>query len=117
MLLMGDGGLKKATEVAILSDNYIAARLEDHYSVLYRGDDGRVAHECIVDLRPQQDKTGVAVEDVAKRAREYGFAARTATFPVSGQPMIATDEYAPRSGDGKTLAVGEVGLVVEIQGR
>src|SRR3546814_4822839 len=72
MLLMGDGGLKKATEVAILSANYIAARLEDHYSVLYRGADGRVAHECIVDLRPLKDKTGWTVDDFPKQRHDYG---------------------------------------------
>src|SRR3546814_16235089 len=72
MLLMGDGGLKKATEVAILSANYIAARLEDHYSVLYRGADGRVAPECIVDLRTLRDKTGVPGDDVAKRLSASG---------------------------------------------
>src|SRR3546814_6929121 len=95
MLLMGDGGLKKATEVAILSANYIAARPEDHYSVLYRGADGRVAHECIVDLRPLKDKTGVTVDDVAKRLIDYGFHAPTMSFPVPGTLMNAPTESEP----------------------
>src|SRR3546814_837091 len=85
MLLMGDGGLKKATEVAILSANYIAARLEDHYSVLYRGADGRVAHECIVDLRPLKEKTGVTVDDVANRLIDHDFHAPKIRFPQSGE--------------------------------
>src|SRR3546814_2036411 len=97
MLLMGDGGLKKATEVAILSANYIAARLEDHYSVLYRGADGRVAHECIVDLRPLKDKTGVTVDDVAKRLIDYGFHAPTMSFPVPGTLMIEPTESDRKS--------------------
>ncbi|API59965.1 glycine dehydrogenase (aminomethyl-transferring) [Tardibacter chloracetimidivorans] len=95
MLLMGDGGLKKATEVAILSANYIAARLEDHYPVLYRGAEGRVAHECIVDLRPLKDKTGVTVDDVAKRLIDYGFHAPTMSFPVPGTLMIEPTESEP----------------------
>src|SRR3546814_16453724 len=92
MLLMGDGGLKKATEVAILSANYIAARLDDHYPVLYRGAVGRVAHECIVDLRTLKDKTGVTVDDVAKRLIHYGFIAPTISFPVPGTLLVGPTE-------------------------
>src|SRR3546814_15154318 len=95
MRLMGDVGLMKATEVAILSATNSAARLEDHYSVLYRGADGRVAHECIVDLRPLKDKTGVTVDDVAKRLIDYGFHAPTMSFPVPGTLMIEPTESEP----------------------
>src|SRR3546814_11444631 len=73
MLLRGDDVLRKATEGAILNANYIAARLEDHYPVLYRGHNGRVAHECILDTRPLKDSAGVTVDDIAKRLIDYGF--------------------------------------------
>lgn len=92
MLLMGDQGLRKATEVAILNANYIAARLEGHYPVLYRGEKGRVAHECIIDLRPIKDATGVTVDDVAKRLIDHGFHAPTMSFPVPGTLMIEPTE-------------------------
>src|SRR3546814_11916896 len=84
MLLRGDDVLRKATEVAILNANYIAARLEDHYPVLYRGHNGRVAHECILDTRPLKDSAGVTVDDIAKRLIEYGFHAPTMSFPAIG---------------------------------
>jgi glycine dehydrogenase len=92
MRLMGDAGLRRASEIAILNANYVAARLEGAYPVLYRGVRGRVAHECIVDLRPIQAATGVTVEDVAKRLIDYGFHAPTMSFPVAGALMIEPTE-------------------------
>ncbi len=88
--MMGDDGLKKATEVAILNANYIAQRLDPHFPVLYKGKNGRVAHECIIDLRPL--KEFVAVDDVAKRLMDYGFHAPTMSFPVPGTLMIEPTE-------------------------
>jgi glycine dehydrogenase len=90
--LMGANGLRRATEVAILSANYIAVRLADHYPVLYTGDHGRVAHECIVDVRGITRDTGVTVDDVAKRLIDYGFHAPTMSFPVAGTLMIEPTE-------------------------
>jgi glycine dehydrogenase len=90
--LMGPDGLRHATAVAILSANYIAARLADHYPVLYAGEHGRVAHECIIDLRPITKATGVTVDDVAKRLIDYGFHAPTMSFPVAGTLMIEPTE-------------------------
>nr|WP_218061547.1 aminomethyl-transferring glycine dehydrogenase [Ameyamaea chiangmaiensis] len=92
MLMMGDAGLKRATEVAILNSNYIAARLEGAYEVLYRGSKGRVAHECIVDLRPLKASAGVTVDDIAKRLIDFGFHAPTVSFPVAGTFMIEPTE-------------------------
>ncbi|MDC7683791.1 aminomethyl-transferring glycine dehydrogenase [Asticcacaulis sp. BYS171W] len=92
MLLMGDEGLRQATEVAILNANYIAERLEGHYPVLYRGENGRVAHECIIDVRPIKDATGVTVDDIAKRLIDHGFHAPTMSFPVAGTLMIEPTE-------------------------
>ena len=92
MLLMGDEGLKRSTEVAILNANYIANRLQDHYPVLYRGHNDRVAHECIIDMRPIKDATGVTVDDIAKRLIDYGFHAPTMSFPVPGTLMIEPTE-------------------------
>jgi glycine dehydrogenase len=90
--LMGADGLHRATEVAILSANYVAARLADHYPVLYRGEHGRVAHECIIDVRGITRDTGVTVDDVAKRLIDYGFHAPTMSFPVAGTLMIEPTE-------------------------
>ncbi|WP_086651680.1 aminomethyl-transferring glycine dehydrogenase [Acetobacter cibinongensis] len=90
--LMGDEGLKRATEVAILNANYIVSRLVDAYPVLYRGGKGRVAHECIIDLRPLKDAFGVTVDDIAKRLVDYGFHAPTVSFPVAGTFMIEPTE-------------------------
>ncbi|OJH38013.1 aminomethyl-transferring glycine dehydrogenase [Cystobacter ferrugineus] len=90
--MMGGDGLTRATKTAILNANYIAERLQPHYPVLYRGKRGRVAHECIVDLRPLKKTTGVEVEDVAKRLMDYGFHAPTVSFPVSGTLMIEPTE-------------------------
>ena len=90
--LMGAEGLKRATEVAILNANYIATRLNPHYPVLYSGRNGRVAHECILDLRPLKDATGISGEDVAKRLIDYGFHAPTMSFPVAGTLMVEPTE-------------------------
>jgi glycine dehydrogenase len=90
--LMGGEGLKRATQVAVLSANYIAKRLEPHYPVLYTGPGGLVAHECIIDLRPISKATGVSVDDIAKRLIDYGFHAPTMSFPVAGTLMIEPTE-------------------------
>jgi len=90
--MMGADGLTAATETAILNANYIARRLAPHYPVLYTGHDGLVAHECIIDLRPLQDKTGISNEDVAKRLMDFGFHAPTMSFPVPGTLMIEPTE-------------------------
>lgn len=90
--MMGRDGLKRATEVAILNANYIAQRLQPHYPILYTGEQGRVAHECIIDLRPIKDETGISVDDVAKRLIDFGFHAPTMSFPVSGTLMIEPTE-------------------------
>ncbi|NLY63970.1 MAG: aminomethyl-transferring glycine dehydrogenase [Alcaligenaceae bacterium] len=90
--LMGAEGLKQATEVALLNANYIAKRLAPYYPVLYSGRNGRVAHECILDLRPIKDSSGVSVDDVAKRLVDYGFHAPTMSFPVAGTLMIEPTE-------------------------
>ena len=90
--LMGAEGLTRATQVAILNANYMAARLAPHYPVLYTGRGGLVAHECIVDLRAITKETGVTVDDVAKRLIDYGFHAPTMSFPVAGTLMIEPTE-------------------------
>jgi glycine dehydrogenase len=90
--LMGAGGLRRATEVAILNANYVAARLREHYPVLYTGRGGFVAHECILDLRPLTKDTGITVDDVAKRLIDYGFHAPTMSFPVPGTLMVEPTE-------------------------
>jgi glycine dehydrogenase len=90
--LMGAEGLTQATRVAILNANYIAKRLQEHYPVLYRGTQGTVAHECIVDLRQLKQSAGIEVEDVAKRLMDYGFHAPTVSFPVAGTMMIEPTE-------------------------
>ncbi|MDF1661447.1 MAG: aminomethyl-transferring glycine dehydrogenase [Planctomycetota bacterium] len=92
IVMMGPDGLKDASEVAILNANYIAARLDPHFPVLYRGADGRVAHECIIDLRDLKKTSGVEVEDVAKRLMDYGFHAPTQSWPVAGTLMIEPTE-------------------------
>ncbi len=93
--MMGSDGLTMATEVAILSANYIARRLESHYPVLYTGQNGHIAHECILDLRPIKDACGISNEDVAKRLIDYGFHAPTMSFPVPGTLMIEPTESEP----------------------
>ncbi|HEX8695588.1 MAG TPA: aminomethyl-transferring glycine dehydrogenase [Longimicrobium sp.] len=93
--LMGAAGLTHATRVAILNANYVAKRLEEHYPVLYRGSNGTVAHECIVDVRQLKASAGIEVEDVAKRLIDYGFHAPTVSFPVAGTLMIEPTESEP----------------------
>jgi glycine dehydrogenase len=92
ILMMGAEGLKRATEIAILNANYIAARLDPHFPVLYKNRNGRVAHECIIDPRAFKDLTGVSVDDIAKRLIDYGFHAPTMSFPVAGTLMIEPTE-------------------------
>jgi glycine dehydrogenase len=90
--MMGEAGLTAASEVAILNANYIARRLAPHYPVLYSGPGGLVAHECILDLRPLKETSGIQVEDVAKRLIDYGFHAPTMSFPVAGTLMVEPTE-------------------------
>ncbi|GAB7527723.1 aminomethyl-transferring glycine dehydrogenase [Pseudomonas sp. 3A(2025)] len=90
--MMGGEGLKRASQIAILNANYIARRLEEHYPVLYSGSNGLVAHECILDLRPLKDSSGITVDDVAKRLIDFGFHAPTMSFPVAGTLMIEPTE-------------------------
>jgi glycine dehydrogenase len=90
--MMGPDGLAAATGAAVLAANYVAARLRDHYPVLYSGNNGLVAHECILDLRPITKATGVTVDDVAKRLIDYGFHAPTMSFPVAGTLMVEPTE-------------------------
>jgi glycine dehydrogenase len=90
--LMGGDGLLRATETAILTANYVAARLAPHYPVLYRGPGGLVAHECILDLRPITQRTGVTADDVTKRLVDFGFHAPTVSFPVAGTLMVEPTE-------------------------
>jgi len=90
--LMGRDGLRKATDVAILNANYVAKGLEGHYDILYTGRNGRIAHECIVDLRPFKDSAGISEEDVAKRLIDFGFHAPTMSWPVPGTLMIEPTE-------------------------
>ncbi len=90
--MMGADGLRRATAVAVLSANYVANRLAEHYPVLYTGEHGFVAHECIIDLRPLTKTSGVTVDDVAKRLIDYGFHAPTMSFPVAGTLMIEPTE-------------------------
>ncbi|WP_366914107.1 aminomethyl-transferring glycine dehydrogenase [Nocardioides sp.] len=92
MRLMGAEGLTRATATAVLAANYVATRLEPHFPVLYRGETGLVAHECILDLRPLTQATGVTAEDVAKRLIDYGFHAPTMSFPVAGTLMVEPTE-------------------------
>ncbi|MES2672383.1 MAG: aminomethyl-transferring glycine dehydrogenase [Pseudomonadota bacterium] len=90
--MMGTQGLRKATQVALLNANYIAKRLAPHYDTLYTGRNGLVAHECILDLRPLKDSTGISAEDVAKRLIDFGFHAPTLSFPVAGTLMVEPTE-------------------------
>src|SRR3954468_12593617 len=96
ILMMGSEGLTRASEIAILNANYIAARLDSHFPVLYRNGNGRVAHECIVDPRPLKSTCGVTVDDIAKRLIDYGFHAPTMSFPVPGTLMIEPTESESR---------------------
>jgi glycine dehydrogenase len=90
--MMGGDGLKRATQVAILNANYMAARLREHFRVLYTGESGLVAHEFIIDARPFKQSAGVEVEDIAKRLMDYGFHAPTMSFPVPGTLMVEPTE-------------------------
>jgi glycine dehydrogenase len=90
--MMGGNGLTQATKVAILNANYVAQKLDAFYPVLYRGRQGRVAHECILDTRPLKKSAGIEVEDIAKRLMDYGFHAPTLSFPVPGTMMIEPTE-------------------------
>ena len=90
--MLGGKGLKRAAKAAILNANYIAARLKEYYPVLYTGRNGRVAHECILDIRPIKAATGVTEIDIAKRLMDYGFHAPTVSFPVAGTIMVEPTE-------------------------
>src|SRR5690606_3750834 len=94
--MTGAAGLKRATETAILSANYVAERLKGHYPVLYAGRNGRVAHECILDTRVLKDRAGIGVEDIAKRLIDYGFHAPTMSWPVAGTLMVEPTESEPK---------------------
>ena len=90
--MMGSSGLTCATKTAILSANYIAKRLSEHYEILFTGKNGLIAHECIIDIRPIDADCGVAADDIAKRLMDYGFHAPTMSFPVPGTLMIEPTE-------------------------
>ena len=90
--LLGKQGMQRSTEIAIVSANYIADELKDYFPILYRGDQGMVAHECIVDIRPLKAQSGISEEDIAKRLMDYGFHSPTMSFPVSGTLMIEPTE-------------------------
>jgi glycine dehydrogenase len=93
--MMGGDGLRRATERAILAANYVSFRLRDHFPTLYASANGRVAHECILDVRPLKDSSGITAEDVAKRLIDYGFHAPTLSFPVPGTLMVEPTESEP----------------------
>ncbi|MBM74519.1 MAG: glycine dehydrogenase (aminomethyl-transferring), partial [Proteobacteria bacterium] len=93
--MSGASGLTKASKVAILTANYMADRLKDHYTILYTGKNGRVAHECIIDVRSFDQSAHVSVEDIAKRLIDYGFHAPTMSWPVSGTLMVEPTESEP----------------------
>ncbi len=95
--LMGPAGLKRATEIAILNANYVATRLAPYFPILYRGQNGTVAHECILDCRGFVQSAGIQVEDVAKRLQDYGFHAPTMSWPVPGTLMVEPTESEPRA--------------------
>jgi glycine dehydrogenase len=97
LTMMGGAGLTRATQVALLNANYLAQRLAPHYPVLYSGRNGRVAHECILDLRPLKERSGISAEDVAKRLMDYGFHAPTLSFPVPGTLMVEPTESESRA--------------------
>ncbi len=95
--MMGSEGLRKATQVAILNANYIAKKLEGHFEVLYKGRNNKVAHECILDIRPIKETTGISEEDIAKRLMDYGFHAPTMSWPVAGTMMVEPTESEAKS--------------------
>jgi len=90
--MMGQDSLRKATQAAILSTNYLAKRLGEHYKILYTGKNNLVAHECIIDVRPFKESCGIEAEDIAKRLIDYGFHAPTMSWPVAGTLMIEPTE-------------------------
>lgn len=90
--MMGSEGLKLATQIAILNANYIANKLKEHFPILYKGNKGNVAHECIIDIRTIKNETGVTEEDIAKRLIDFGFHAPTMSWPVPGTMMIEPTE-------------------------
>lgn len=90
--MMGREGMVQATQMAILNANYVAKKLGDHYPILYKGSEGFVAHECLLDLRPLKEASGVTEEDIAKRLMDFGFHAPTMSFPVPGTLMIEPTE-------------------------
>ncbi|MER9926192.1 aminomethyl-transferring glycine dehydrogenase [Mesorhizobium sp. M0048] len=94
--MMGASGLKQATETAIISANYVSTRLGEHFPLLYKGRNGRVAHECILDTRVLKDSAGISVDDIAKRLIDYGFHAPTMSFPVAGTLMVEPTESEPK---------------------
>ncbi|HET9986046.1 MAG TPA: aminomethyl-transferring glycine dehydrogenase [Longimicrobiales bacterium] len=112
--MMGPDGLRTASEVAILNANYVAKRLEGHYPVLYRGRNGTVAHECIIDPRPLKQTAGVEAGDIAKRLMDYGFHAPTVSFPVAGTLMIEPTESESRA-ELDRFCDALVGIRAEIQ--
>ena len=97
MLLMGGEGLTEATKAAILNANYIACQLQSHYPLLFRGQNNRIAHECIIDVRPFKETAGISVDDIAKRLIDYGFHAPTMSFPVTGTLMIEPTELESKA--------------------
>ena len=92
ILTLGADGLKKATQYAILNANYLKKRLEDHYSILYSGENGYCAHELIIDIRPVKEKYGITAGDISKRLMDYGFHAPTVSFPVHETLMVEPTE-------------------------
>jgi glycine dehydrogenase len=96
--MMGGDGLKEATEVAILNANYVAKRLAPFYPILYTGNAGLVAHECIIDVRPLSEESHITVEDVAKRLMDYGFHAPTVSFRIESRAgsFLRCDDFHPR---------------------
>ena len=109
--MMGSEGLRKATQVAILNANYLATRLAEHYPILYTGRNDRVAHECIIDLRPLKDKADIAEIDIAKRLQDYGFHSPTMSFPVAGTLMVE-----PTESEAKTELDRFIEAMVSIKG-
>ena len=116
--LMGPDGLADATKAALLHANYAADRISEHFPVLYRGANGRVAHECVIDLRPIKESAGVTVDDVAKRLIDFGFHAPTVSFPVAGTIMVEPTESEPKQEidrfcDAMTAIAGEVEAIAK----
>ena len=97
MMMMGGEGLKQATEYAILNANYLMTRLKEYYPVLYTGENGRCAHEFIIDFRAFKHSHNIEVEDIAKRLMDYGFHAPTVSFPVAGTLMVEPTESESKS--------------------